>query len=80
MVDNYLLEELMTFASGKILARTAEKLSIAQPTVTRGMQKLENELGIQLFGHQPNRIALTGIGKLAVEKVTEVLAVNRNLI
>ena len=46
MIDNYLLEELVTFASEKTLAKTAEKLNVTQPTVTRGMQKLEDELGI----------------------------------
>lgn len=44
------------------------------------MQKLEDELGIQLFDRQPNRIILTDTGKLAAEKATEVLAVNRNFI
>ena len=63
MIDNYLLEELVTFASEKTLAKTAEKLNVTQPTVTRGMQKLEDELGIQLFDRQPNRIVLTDTGK-----------------
>lgn len=40
MIDNYLLEELVTFASEKTLAKTAEKLSVTQPTVTRGMREL----------------------------------------
>ena len=80
MIDNYLLEELVTFASEKTLAKTAEKLNVTQPTVTRGMQKLEDELGIQLFDRQPNRIVLTDTGKLAAEKATEVLAVNRNFV
>ena len=44
MIDNYLLKELVTFASEKTLAKTAEKLNVTQPTVTRGMQKLEDEL------------------------------------
>ena len=80
MIDNYLLKELVTFASEKTLAKTAEKLNVTQPTVTRGMQKLEDELGIQLFDRQPNRIILTDTGKLAAEKATEVLAVNRNFV
>ena len=32
MIDNYLLEELVTFASEKTLAKTAEKLNVTQPT------------------------------------------------
>lgn len=80
MIDNYLLEELVTFASEKTLAKTAEKLNVTQPTVTRGMQKLEDELGIQLFDRQPNRIVLTDIGKLAAEKAADVLAANRDFV
>ena len=80
MIDNYLLEELVTFASEKTLAKTAEKLNVTQPTVTRGMQKLEDELGIQLFDRQPNRIVLTDTGKLAAEKAADVLAANRDFV
>lgn len=80
MIDNYLLEELVTFASEKTLAKTAEKLNVTQPTVTRGMQKLEDELGIQLFERHPNRIILTDTGKLAAEKATNVLAANRDFV
>lgn len=80
MIDNYLLEELVTFASEKTLAKTAEKLNVTQPTVTRGMQKLEDELGIQLFERHPNRIILTDTGKLAAEKAANVLAANRDFV
>lgn len=80
MIDNYLLEELVTFAQEKTLAKTAEKLMVTQPTVTRGMQKLEDELGVQLFDRQPNRIALTDTGKLAATKAAVVLQANKSFI
>lgn len=80
MIDNYLLEELVTFANEQTLAKTAEKLNVTQPTVTRGMQKLEDELGVQLFDRQPNRIVLTDTGKLAAKKATTVLTANRDFV
>lgn len=80
MIDNYLLEELVTFSQEKTLAKTAEKLMITQPTVTRGMQKLEEDLGVQLFDRQPNRITLTDTGKLAAKKAAIVLAANENFV
>lgn len=49
MIDNYLLEELVSFKKYKTLAATAKHLMITQPTVTRGMQKLEEELGVEIF-------------------------------
>ncbi|MBB1079210.1 LysR family transcriptional regulator [Limosilactobacillus sp. STM2_1] len=80
MIDNYLLEELVTFAETKTLAKTAEKLMITQPTVTRGMQKLEDELGVKLFDRQPNKISLTKAGKLAAKKAQLVLDTNRQFV
>ena len=59
MIENYLWEELATFAEQKTLAKTAEALHVTQPSITRGMQKLEDELGVILFDRHPNRIALT---------------------
>lgn len=80
MIDNYLLEELVTFAKYKTLARTAAELNVTQPTVTRGMQKLEDELGVQLFNRQPNRITLTKTGKIAAEKANQLLQANQQFI
>ena len=41
MIDNYLLEYLVTFTKVQTLAKTAAELNVTQPTVTRGMQRLE---------------------------------------
>lgn len=80
MIDNYLLEELVTFAKYKTLAKTAAELNVTQPTVTRGMQKLEGELGVPLFDRQPNRITLTKTGKLAAEKARTLLQANQQFV
>lgn len=80
MIDNYLLEELVTFAQEKTLGKTAEKLMVTQPTVTRGMQKLENELSVQLFNRQPNKITLTKTGEVAAKSAAKALAANEEFI
>ncbi|MBB1124118.1 LysR family transcriptional regulator [Limosilactobacillus albertensis] len=80
MIDNYLLEELVTFAKYKTLARTASELNVTQPTITRGMQKLEGELGVPLFDRQPNRITLTKTGELAAEKASTLLQANQQFV
>jgi Transcriptional regulator len=77
MIDNYLLEELVTFSKYKTLAATAEHLLVTQPTVTRGMQKLEDDLDVKLFDRQPNRITLTETGKLAASEAQKVLDQNQ---
>lgn len=80
LIDNYLLEELVTFKQTGTLAATAEVLSVTQPTVTRGMQKLEDELGVSLFNRQPNQLTLTETGELAASEAQKVLATNQQFI
>lgn len=80
MIENYLWEELATFAEQKTLAKTAEALHVTQPSITRGMQKLEDELGVILFDRQPNRITLTETGELAAREAQKILSLNREVI
>ncbi|MFC6171855.1 LysR family transcriptional regulator [Loigolactobacillus jiayinensis] len=80
MLDNYLLEELVTFAQNGTLAKTAALLNVTQPTVTRGMQKLEADLQVQLFKREPNRISLTKTGELAASEAAKLLQANQQLI
>lgn len=80
MIDNYLLEELVSFRKHGTLAATAAELMVTQPTVTRGMQKLEEELNVRLFDRQPNHIFLTKTGMLAAKEAQKVLDQNQNFI
>lgn len=80
MIDNYLLEELVTFKKYGTLAATAQHLLVTQPTVTRGMQKIEEELNVQIFDRQPNRISLTKTGELAAQEAQKVIDQNNTFI
>ena len=40
------LEQLSAFAEYGTLSKAAEKLNISQPTITRTMQRLEEEFGV----------------------------------
>ncbi|MFY0615615.1 MAG: LysR family transcriptional regulator [Hyphomicrobiaceae bacterium] len=44
--------------------RTAERCQVAQPSLTRGIQKLESELGGDLFRRERSTTHLTELGKL----------------
>ncbi|KZT80648.1 putative transcriptional regulator [Lactiplantibacillus plantarum] len=77
MIENYLLEELITFAHEHTLAKTAAALNVTQPTITRGMQKLETMLAVRLFDRQPNRITLTPTGQLAAQEAERLLTQQR---
>ena len=76
MIDNYLLEELIAFYEYKTLAAAAEHLNVTQPTLTRGMKKIEDELQVTLFNRQKNRITLTDVGKVAAIEAKKVLTSN----
>jgi len=80
MIENYLLEELVAFAETGTLAKTAAALNVTQPTVTRGMQKLETDWEVQLFDRQPNRLSLTPAGELAAKEAAALLAANHQAV
>lgn len=73
MIDLELLEELVAFQKYGTLSATAEHLMITQPSVTRGMKKLEQELGVDLFNRQVNRITLNETGELAANEAQKLL-------
>lgn len=78
MIENYLLEEFIAFADTNSVYGAAQKMKLSQPAITRGMKKLEHELGVKLFIRKPNKIILTETGKFAVKKAKKALAANKD--
>lgn len=73
MIESYLLEHLLAVSECGTLSDAAEKLNIAQPSVSRAMKKLENELGVKLFERTKNKITLNETGKLAAEYAKRII-------
>lgn len=70
-----LLAELVAFQQYGTLSATAEHLMITQPSVTRGMRRLEADLGVTLFDRRvSNHITLTETGMLAATEAQKLLA------
>ena len=67
------LQQLVVIADENALFRAAQKLHISQSALTRSIQRLEDELGIQLFNRTHNSIKLNEAGKLAVRHAQLVL-------
>lgn len=67
MIENYHLEQLLAIYEYGTLSAAAEHLNLTQPSLSRSMRKLENELGAQLFDRGKNRIVLNQLGLIAVE-------------
>ncbi|MBQ9229152.1 MAG: LysR family transcriptional regulator [Eubacterium sp.] len=79
MIEMYLLEQLCAFKEYGTLSEAAEHLNIAQPSVSRAMKKLEDELGVALFERQKNKIVLNQTGLLAAEYAKRILDEERNM-
>jgi DNA-binding transcriptional LysR family regulator len=54
--------------------RAAARLSVAQPSVTRAVQGLENELGVTLFLRDKRRVELTPAGRVFADEARGLLA------
>src|SRR4030095_8518011 len=53
--------------------RAAAQLRVAQPALSRQMQDLEDEIGVDLLRRNPRGVTLTAEGKLFLEEVRELL-------
>lgn len=80
MIENYLLEHFSAFARCKTLLKASEELHITQPTLSRSMRKLEEELGVSLFHRENSKLSLNETGKVAAEYAEKALSANRDFI
>ncbi len=79
MIELEQLRQLVAFSEYGTLSKAAEALHISQPSLSRTMQALEEELQAVLFTRQKNRIALNETGEVAVEQARHVLSAAEEL-
>ncbi|QMV44434.1 LysR family transcriptional regulator [Cohnella cholangitidis] len=60
-------------AAEKNFSRAAEKLHIAQPSLSQQLSKLEKELGVLLFKRSTNSVELTYAGSVFVDKAQQIV-------
>jgi LysR family transcriptional activator of nhaA len=62
------------------VSRAAEKLRLAQPTVSAQVKLLEESLGDKLFERQGRRLVLTDVGRLVYRYADEIFGIGRELL
>ena len=62
------------------VSRAAEKLRLAQPTVSAQVKLLEDTLGDKLFERQGRRLVLTDVGRLVYRYADEIFGIGRELL
>ncbi|PZE22614.1 LysR family transcriptional regulator [Paenibacillus xerothermodurans] len=67
------LQYALQIAADKNFSRAAEKLHIAQPSLSQQLSKLEKEIGVLLFQRTTNSVEVTHAGALFVEKAQAIL-------
>lgn len=67
------LRYFVAVATTRNFTRAAEQMHIAQPPLSRQIQQLEDELGVQLIQRNTRPVRLTEIGRLFYEQSLQVL-------
>ncbi|URN94032.1 MAG: LysR family transcriptional regulator [Candidatus Pristimantibacillus lignocellulolyticus] len=67
------LSYVIQIAKDKNFSRAAEKLHIAQPSLSQQLSKLEQELNVMLFRRTTNSVEPTEAGQVFVDKAQDIL-------
>ena len=67
------LGQFVAIARAKNFTRAAQHLNLTQPTLSRAIRRLEDQLGEPLFERKPRELVLTDLGELLLERAKEIL-------
>lgn len=79
MIDSYLFEYFIAFLEEGSTPKVSEKLHISQPSVTRALQKLEDELNLPLFDRKPNKMTLNENGIILSEYIKDAVSIDKRI-
>lgn len=73
MIELNQLQQLIAIYENKTISNAANKLNISQPALSRSMQRLEDDLSVELFDHQTNKVVMNKNGELVVKYAKKIL-------
>lgn len=73
-MENRVLRYFVEMAAEKNMSRAAEKLHVTQPTMSRQLKELEEELGVKLFHRTNYTIRLTDEGEIFLRRAKDILS------
>lgn len=73
-MENRVLRYFVEMANERNMSRAAEKLHVTQPTMSRQLKELEEELGVKLFQRTNYAIRLTDEGEIFLRRAKDILA------
>ena len=73
MIELNQLEQLIYIAENKTISKAAKELLISQPALSRSMQRLESDLGVELFDHYKNKIELNKNGEFIIKHAQKII-------
>jgi DNA-binding transcriptional LysR family regulator len=73
------LQYIVSIAKLQNITRASEEVFVSQPTLSKFVQNLENNLGQPIFRRLGNRFLLTYAGERYVEKARAILGIKREL-
>lgn len=74
------LEYFLSINEHKSISQAAQKLFISQPTLSQHIQKLEKQLGVEIFDRSSTPLSLTYAGEKLLKYAEEILALEKQLI
>lgn len=73
-MENRVLRYFVEMANEKSMSRAAERLHVTQPTMSRQIKELEEELGVKLFLRTNYAIRLTDEGEVFLRRAKDILS------
>ena len=64
----------------KSFSAAAKKLFVSQPALSASVKKVEKSLGITIFDRSTNPISLTPAGRVCIESIEQMRALQNNMI